>query len=503
MGDWMRELARHFERLRDAYPAEELCVVFDIDGTIVDTRHLVVHILLAYDRERDTDLFRGLRAEDVTVYERHVDDLLDGFGLPAPVRADVRAFYVEHLQDPTSLISAHRAYPGVLSVIRWFQMQPGTSVALNTGRPEATREATLDALNALGGPHRVRFSSELLMMHRGEWDRGVPEGKVTGLERLRARGLRIVAMVDNEPANLTAMAEADPTGEVLFLHADTLFETPRSAEDRRTVAGSDYRLVGLVDERELAQRTRTRFVWHGVNDRENLRQFLASEVRWAECDVRADPVGRLVARHDGFEERPWWPEDPAMPLQEWLAHVLGAGRAAKLDLKEGGDVTERALAMVDEAIAAAGADDGSLWFNASIETLGETGFQRIAGAHPRSVISAPVDSLVPWLLADARLGREGLVSLASWGVTRASLAWTTPRVREALEAVEAAGWDVNIYGVPDLASFLDAAILAPASVTADFNFPEWSYFGRGSGERGAHHHYELTSVGADIPPAGG
>ena len=37
----------------------------------------------------------------------------------------------------------------------------------------------------------------------------------------------------------------------------------------------------------------------------------------------------------------------------------------------------------------------------------------------------------------------------------------------------------SLYGVPDLASFLEAALLLPASVTADFNFPEWNYFGRG------------------------
>lgn len=45
--------------------------------------------------------------------------------------------------------------------------------------------------------------------------------------------------------------------------------------------------------------------------------------------------------------------------------------------------------------------------------------------------------------------------------------------------MERDGWEVNLYGVPDLASFLEAALLLPASVTADFNFPEWNYFGRG------------------------
>jgi hypothetical protein len=47
-----------------------------------------------------------------------------------------------------------------------------------------------------------------------------------------------------------------------------------------------------------------------------------------------------------------------------------------------------------------------------------------------------------------------------------------------LDLVERLGWEINLYGVPDLESFLEAALLLPASVTADFNFPEWSYHGR-------------------------
>ena len=55
-------------------------------------------------------------------------------------------------------------------------------------------------------------------------------------------------------------------------------------------------------------------------------------------------------------------------------------------------------------------------------------------------------------------------------------------MRGVLDAIEARGWGVNISGVPDLEAFLEASLLLPTSVTADFNFPEWGYFGRGSGE---------------------
>jgi hypothetical protein len=32
---------------------------------------------------------------------------------------------------------------------------------------------------------------------------------------------------------------------------------------------------------------------------------------------------------------------------------------------------------------------------------------------------------------------------------------------------------MNIYAVPDLVAFLQAALLLPRSLTADFNFPQW------------------------------
>ena len=70
--DWMGALASHVGRMRSAYPDDELAIVFDIDGTIVDTRHLVVHVLLSYDRQHGTDLFRGITASDVVEFARRL-----------------------------------------------------------------------------------------------------------------------------------------------------------------------------------------------------------------------------------------------------------------------------------------------------------------------------------------------------------------------------------------------------------------------------------------------
>ena len=51
-------------------------------------------------------------------------------------------------------------------------------------------------------------------------------------------------------------------------------------------------------------------------------------------------------------------------------------------------------------------------------------------------------------------------------------------------------FEVNIYNVSDLESFLQAMILMPRSITSDFNFPKWHYYGRGSGKEGDHLEYQ-------------
>jgi phosphoglycolate phosphatase-like HAD superfamily hydrolase len=469
---WMRELAAHFRGMRLAYPEEELAVVFDIDGTIVDTRHLVVHLLIAYDRLHGTEHFRGIRPSDIDSHETQIDAILEPFALPAPIRAHVRAWYLEHLRDPDAIAAAHRPYEGVLGVIRWFQLQPRTHVVLNTGRPEWMRGITLDALNALGAAHRVRFDPDLLFMEPSGDSAAVAEAKVRALRTLRSRGYRIVAVFDNEPEMLRAMSLADEEGEILFLHADTIFLSRREPPPR-TVAGSRYRLADLVDEREIGRRVT--FVWHGANDRRNLRHFLASDVRWAELDVRLDPLGRAVLRHDPFSLAAWARDEELLPLGECLATIRAHGRAVKIDLKEDGPTLEAVL----REVAALGFPDEELWFNGAVEALGAEGFRRIRREHPGAIVQAPVEFLVPLLLAAPELADRVLRTLAEWGIDRVSLDWRTPRAREALDALERLGWSVNLYGVPDLESFLEAALLLPASVTADFNFPRWDYLGTG------------------------
>ena len=485
-GDWMGALARHYAALREAYPRDELAVVFDIDGTILDLRYLTTNVLISYDRARGTDLFHGLVPEDVSVTENQIEMLLDTLHVPHGQRADVEAFYRSHLWDEDGLIAAGAPYRGVLSVIRWFQIQPGAHVALNTGRPEPMRRVTLDSLNAVGEAARVRFDPELIFM-RSE-STSVSDAKCAALDAIHEAGLRIVAVIDNEPENLHAMlaSSRDRDRDILFLHADTLFESQRQ-EGAPVVGGTRYELGGLIDEDHL--REHVSLVWHGVNDPDNLQQFLGSGITWAEVDLRCDPVGRLVLRHDGFDDRPWSRDEPTVLAQPMLATLEGTGRSIKVDVKGNGDTLRQTLDLLD----ALRLPDDRVWFNGEIDVVGVDGFARFRDRHPGSIASCPIDFLVPLLAAAPDDADVVLARLRSWGVTRLSVRWT-PGVRRTIGELERRGWETNIYAVPDLQSFLEAAVLLPTSVTADFNFPEWRYFGRGSGENGVIHHFERETA---------
>lgn len=490
MRDWMRSLAAHYAHRRAAYPDDHLLVVFDIDGTILDMRHMVSYVLTDFDRLHGTRLFEGLRAEHVDVHENEIDQLLERRHLPANVREEVLAWYHARRWAPESVLMAHRPYRGVLEVIRWFQIQPRTSVALNTGRPETLRDATLRCLNALGREYKVAFADELLHMNPEDWEVDVAAHKVAGLRRFQDAGYRVVAAVDNEPEMIEAMAAADTEQEILFLHAQTLYRSRRGPTPR-TVAGRVYDLTSLVGERDLPRHVQ--LVWHGVNDDANLRQFLASPVRWGELDVRCDPDGRLVLRHDAFD--PAGPEsDPEdlLAVGEALAELRAAGKAVKLDIK-GADALDQALAVAAEA----GLADGDLWFNGRLHMLGEDGVKTIRAAHPGAIVQCPIDFLGPLVTAMPDEALDLLRTVTAWGVSRFSVAWSETEGRELFEQLDRWGYEVNLYAVPDLEQFLRAALMLPRSITADFNFPEWHYFGRGSGQEGRYHRYRIDPV----PPA--
>ncbi|MCD6138423.1 MAG: hypothetical protein J7J91_07615 [Deltaproteobacteria bacterium] len=293
-------------------------------------------------------------------------------------------------------------------------------------------------------------------------------------------------MVDNEPDNLRAISKIDPQQEILLLHADTIFESKRIRMPRRTIRGKVYDLAELIPEKALPERIQ--FVWHGVNDKANLCQFLASDIHWAEFDRRMDPVTNdLILRHDPFEDTPAQENEDWLTLDDFLSRLHKSGKGVKLDLKAGGTLVDKILDIVSDY----GFDDSHLWFNGKVERLQESGFRRVATAHPSAILQCPVSFLAPLILSAPEKAKDILSMFTDWGINRFSISWLTPDMRQFLDQMDQWGFEVNIYGVPDLESFLQAMLLMPRSITSDFNFPKWYYYGRGSGKNGNHYEYYI------------
>ena len=485
----MRALAVAYEEARSKCGEQPLILLSDIDGTILDMRHMILGVLQSFDREHRTQHFERLRVEDITVHENQVDHLLEVLNVPDTSRQEILDHYLEHRWSAPVITEVHQPYQGVLEVIRWFQLQPNTKVGLVTGRPETLRESTLRSLNVLGKLHRVEFSSDLLYMNQIGWEE-TADAKVAGLRHFGESGYFVFAFIDNEPNNLKALANEDK--DLLLLHANTIFESRPVRMPRGTVRGNEYRVDELIRSEKVLPRG-VQMVWHGVNDEANLRQFIASNVHWAEVDVRLEPSrSEPVLRHDSIEQTPLGPNEELLSLVDVLDRLRQHGRAVKLDLKGGEDVLER----VFESVADCGFSDEQLWFNAGIQNLRKAGFQCIADKYPDAIIQCPVDFLSPLIIAAPRQAHEVLEIFRDWGINRFSISWQSGDLkgvdqREVFDHLDQWGYNINIYKVQDLQAFLHAVLLLPRSVTADYNFPKWRYYGHGSGQDGQQIDYGM------------
>lgn len=477
-------LASHYESIRNLYPEDRLMILFDIDGTILDMRHMVLYLLKSFDKNHSTHFFKKLIISDITVHENQVARLLANLQIPSEKQTEIIDWYNQNRWSSEYILNAHSPFSGVLEVIRWFQLQPNTYVGLNTGRPDSLRIDTLRSLNQLGKEYKVQFSDELLYMNPLGWEQNVKKSKEAGVQKFQKAGYRIFAFVDNEPSNLKAVSQLDPNQEILLLHAHTIFESKRIRLPSHTVKGKIYDLTELIPEKALPRHIQ--FVWHGINDEVNLRQFLASDVTWGECDVRMAPVGNeLILRHDSFPESPLDIDEKWFSLERILSRLLQAGKSIKLDLKVGGSLVLNLLKFIDSY----GFDESRLWFNGNVEILQEEGFRKLAYAYPDAILQAPVDFLAPLICSVPEKAKEILDMFTDWGINRFSINWRTQNMRTFFNQMDKWRFEVNIYNVPDLESFLRAVLLTPRSITADFNFPQWHYYGRGSGEDGRFHEY--------------
>ena len=482
MNRWMNKLSYHYQKMRHLYPDDKLIVLFDIDGTIVDTRYMVLHALNSYDQIHGTSYFDDLAISHVTMHEDRAEDLLDSLDLPASVREQVGLWYRSTRWSSKAILESHRPYHGVMEVMRWFQLQPNTYVGLNTGRNETVRQDTLRSLNFLGEEYKLELSDRLLFMNQGLPDRSVPQVKVDGVNYFRNLGYRVLAMIDNEPENLQAISEMPTADDVMLLHADTIFLSQRQRLPQASISGNVFDLTELAVQSSLPRHVQ--FVWHGINQEDNLYEFMRSNVQWGEMDVRIHPkTDQLVLHHDDFDESPCSVQDLLL-FDDVLGKLKNAGKSLKIDLKE-----NAAIDRVIFAIESTGIEHSRLWFNGKIETLHPEGFRRLSLAFPTATLQCPINFMVPLMNTLPERAKTLLDEFASWGINRLSIKWDTPTMQRVLDLLDDWGFGLNIYNVPDLQAFLRAVLMQPRSVTSDFNFPKWRNYGRGSGGEVRHLSY--------------
>ena len=146
-----------------------------------------------------------------------------------------------------------------------------------------------------------------------------------------------------------------------------------------------------------------------------------------------------------------------------------AGKGLKMDLK--GDA-----ALVDDVCTRLERLDDlpeDLWFGGAIQSIGEAGVRRLAAAFPDAILQLNVDFIAPLVLGLPDKAREVLELLQSWGANRFSLRWRTESKRPVVQRISDWGFEVNLYDVPNLEAFLQAALMLPTSLSSNFAFPDW------------------------------
>ena len=110
-------------------PERQLIILFDIDGTIVDTRYMVLHALNTFDQIHGTSYFHELDVSHVTMHEDQAEDLLAALDIPPSVREQVSNWYRSTRWSSKAILESHRPYHGVMEVMRWFRCSPTPSWA--------------------------------------------------------------------------------------------------------------------------------------------------------------------------------------------------------------------------------------------------------------------------------------------------------------------------------------------------------------------------------------
>lgn len=246
----MTVLREHYRVMRDKYPNKKLLIVFDIDGTIIDMRGIVLYLLQSYDQEFHKNYFFNLTINDIAFHESEFVKLRILFSkhlVPDKEAYDILTWYRTKFWQSKTIYESHQPYPGVIEIISWLEKQPNTFVGLNTGRSDDLRNDTLGSLNKISKEFNIAFKNELLYMNLKITEESVPESKVRGLRHFEGMGYKVICMIDNEPNNLARIKKDFCLNEdVLLLHADTIFISKFEEKMEFLISGKHYNVAEFV-----------------------------------------------------------------------------------------------------------------------------------------------------------------------------------------------------------------------------------------------------------------
>lgn len=463
--NWMTQLAKHYDQLREDCAADEqLIVLFDIDGTILDHRYGIYHVLNAFDREMNSNFFDTLDVDDVNVRENSIENLLDDTSMSQSKKEKCIDYFRKNRWTEEVLLECHRPFEGVMSVIRWFQLQPNTQVGLNTARPEKLRNTTLKSLNKLGDEYKVTFQDSLLHMNKGDWS-NAEDSKKRGLKYFQDNGYRIVAMIDNEPENLAAIDKSEYSEDMLLLHANNILETRNRPLPDGTVSGEKYHITRLL--RGQPGSDRITFIRDGLTSSVTLENFKTSPIYWGNLTVRRRHDGEnFVLRQQSYNKKPPNNESNRLSLNRAVEILEGCEKGLMFDLKFESDHLYQFINQLDDQDL----KENSLGFSIELGLLGRDDINRIQQAFPESRIQLSVNFLSDVILGDPAKAKILLDEIQKgWKIDELSVNWQVFNKERLLDQLREWGFEINIRNVPNLEQFLQSALLLPDTITANIN----------------------------------
>lgn len=465
MKNWMITLSEHYKMMRKKYPDSKLMIVFDIDDTIVNIKIPLHYILQKYDNDNETTYFKGMGLEDVTFEEWHIEDWLPEKVDESDERVKVVEYVRENLWKENTIMMSHKPFKGVLEIIRYFQIQDKVEVGLNTGRSEELREVTLKSLNLLGQEFRVSFPSEKLFMNPlpNEKEKDVTSYKSKGIQKFQEEGYKVIAFIDNEPANLKAVEEMNDE-EILLLHADTMFGSSKKLMPKRSISGEFYDFTNVVEMEPVSKHIS--FVWNGVNLQSIFDDYKKSNVHWAEIDIRRHPISeKIVLKHSRFDA-PKYQDRDYITLEEMLHQLVPMKRGIKIVLKEDKGLLDEVIEILKKFELSA----ESVWFDFVFEVFDDFVIKRINKNFPNCMISTRVDFLVPLIHNFDHWVFEILENMFTMGIKQFSISYDTYNKELFLSKMDEWDFDVNIRDVFTFKGLLRAILSQPKSIISTFNF---------------------------------